>query len=46
MGVTLFFIDVHAEMPTRWTYAEAPLVISVNLLVYFLAIRLEREKGL
>jgi hypothetical protein len=46
MGITLFFIDVHAEMPARWTYAEAPLVISVNLLVYFLAIRLEREKGL
>jgi hypothetical protein len=43
MGITLFFIDINASMPPRWTYAEGPLVVSVNLLVYVLVRQLERK---
>jgi hypothetical protein len=43
MGITLFFIDLHAQMPPKWTYAEGPIVVSINVIILILAILFERE---
>lgn len=43
-GVTIFFIDLNAQMPAYWSYSEGVLVSSLNLLVYILVLVFEREK--
>jgi hypothetical protein len=42
-GITLFLIDINAPMPARWTFAEGPIVVTLNLVVYILVKMLERE---
>jgi hypothetical protein len=43
MGIMLFFIDLNAQMPPNWAYTEAPLVISVNIIIYILAKRVQSK---
>lgn len=43
-GIALFFIDFNAPMPANWAYAEGPLIVLLNMVVYVLTIMLEREQ--
>lgn len=44
-GITIFIIDINANMPTYWSYSEGILVSLLNLLVYILIIVYEQEKS-
>ena len=43
-GIALFIIDMTAPMPSYWSFGEGPFVVSLNIVVYFLVGRLERQK--
>ena len=40
----LFFIDLTAPMPASWTFGEGPLVFGLNLLIYVIVVKIEKEK--
>lgn len=40
-GVAMIMIDFNAAMPASWSFAEGPLIISLNLVIYFLVKMLE-----
>ena len=42
-GIAIFFIDITAPMPTYWSFGEGPFIMSLNMVVYVLVMRLERE---
>ena len=43
-GIALFIIDFQSPMPPSWSWGEGSIIISLNLLVYILLIRLERKQ--
>lgn len=43
-GVTLFFIDLNAPMPASWTFSEGPMILILNLVIYALVLKIEKEK--
>jgi hypothetical protein len=44
MGIMLFFIDMNAHMPDMWAYSEAPIVISINVIIYILTLLVEKKE--
>ena len=43
-GIALFVIDMNAPMPARWSFAEGPFIVSLNIVIYVLIMMLERKK--
>ena len=43
-GIALFFIDMNAPMPSYWANGEGPFIILLNLLVYILVLKIQREQ--
>jgi len=44
MGIMLFYIDMNARMPAFWAYYEAPIVITLNVIIYILALLVEKKE--
>jgi hypothetical protein len=42
-GLSLFFIDINASMPSYWTFGESPIVVLLNLVIYVFVIMIEKE---
>ena len=42
-GLSLFFIDINASMPSYWTFGESSIVVLLNLVIYVFVIMIEKE---